>query len=169
MEDSPVYLSSLLPLLYKEVVTQTQALLEEGLNEEHRLLTMRARPKILVAENYEEAVHLFETYEPYILGVISDVRYPRDGRPDDDAGVEFLKRIKRERFDIPLLLTSSDPSNAGRAAAIPARFAHKLSPTLHEEVHAFFLEAAGIRRFRLPPAERGSRSPGPPTCAPWKD
>jgi hypothetical protein len=146
-EDSPVYLSSLLPLLYKEVVTQTQALLEEGLNEEHRLLTMRARPKILVAENFEEAVHLFETYEPYILGVISDVRYPRNGRLDDDAGVDFLNRIKQERFDIPLLLTSSDPSNAVRAGAIPARFAHKLSPTLHEEVHAFFMEELGFGDF----------------------
>ena len=160
VEDSPVYLSSLLPLLYKEVVTQTQALLEEGLNEEHRLLTMRARPKILVAENFEEAVHLFETYEPYILGVISDVRYPRDGRPDDDAGVEFLKRIKRERFDIPLLLTSSDPSNAGRAGAIPARFAHKLSPTLHEEVHAFFMEELGFGDFvfRRPNGEEIARA-----------
>jgi len=160
VEDSPVYLSSLLPLLYKEVVTQTQALLEEGLNEEHRLLTMRARPKILVAENFEEAVYLFETYEPYILGVISDVRYPRDGRPDDDAGVEFLKRIKRERFDIPLLLTSSDPSNAGRAGAIPARFAHKLSPTLHEEVHAFFMEELGFGDFvfRRPNGEEIARA-----------
>jgi DNA-binding NarL/FixJ family response regulator len=147
VEDSPVYISSLLPLLYKEVVSQTQALLEEGLNEEHRLLTMRARPKILVAENFEEAVRLFETYEPYILGVISDVRYPRGGRLDDNAGADFLKRIKRERFDIPLLLTSSDPSNAARAAAIPARFAHKLSPTLHEEVHAFFLEQLGFGDF----------------------
>ena len=147
VEDSPVYISSLLPLLYKEVVSQTQGLLEEGLNEEHRLLTMRARPKILVAEDYETAVRLFERYEPYILGVISDVRYPRGGRPYDDAGVDFLVRIKQERFDIPLLLMSSDPSNAARAAAIPARFAHKLSPTLHEEVHGFFLERLGFGDF----------------------
>ncbi|MCU0563606.1 MAG: phosphoenolpyruvate synthase/pyruvate phosphate dikinase [Desulfobacterales bacterium] len=147
VEDSPVYISSLLPLLYKEVVTQTQRLLEEGLNEEHRLLTMRARPKILVAEDYESAVGLFERYEPYILGVISDVRYPRGGRPYDDAGVDFLRRIRQERFDIPLLLTSSDPFNAARAAAIPARFAHKLSPTLHEEVRAFFLEQLGFGDF----------------------
>jgi hypothetical protein len=160
VEDSPVYLSSLLPLLYKEVVTQTQALLEEGLNEEHRLLTMRARPKILVAEDFEEAVQLFKTYEPYILGVISDVRYPHDGRPDDDAGVEFLKRIKRERFDIPLLLTSADPSNAARAGTIPARFAHKLSPTLHEEVHAFFMEELGFGDFvfRRPNGEEIARA-----------
>ena len=48
VEDSPVYYSSFLPLIYKEIVKQTQAVLEVGLNEEHRLLTMRARPKILI-------------------------------------------------------------------------------------------------------------------------
>ena len=95
VEDSPVYLSSLLPLLYKEVVSQIQAVMEEGLNEEHRLLTMRARPKILVAEDYEEASRIFDTYQPYILGVISDVRYPRNGRLDENAGIDFLKRVKR--------------------------------------------------------------------------
>jgi hypothetical protein len=121
--------------------------MEEGLNEEHRLLTMRARPKILVAEDYEEASRIFETFQPYILGVISDVRYPRNGRLDDAAGVDFLQRIKRERFDIPLLLTSSDPSNAERAASIPASFAHKLSPTLHAEVHAFFRDHLGFGDF----------------------
>jgi hypothetical protein len=153
VEDSPAYISSLLPLLYKEVVSQTQAVLEEGLNEEHRLLTMRARPKILVAEDFEEASKLYETFEPYILGVISDVRFPRDGRLDDEAGIRFLKRIKRERFDIPVLLTSSEPSNAGRAAEVPAVFVHKLSPTLHEEVHAFFRESLGFGDFVF-------RSPG---------
>ncbi len=147
VEDSPVYLSSLLPLLYKEVVSQIQAVMEEGLNEEHRLLTMRARPKILVAEDYEEAQRIFEAHEPYILGVISDVRYPRGGRLDDAAGVEFLARVKRERFDIPLLLTSSDPSNAERAAAIPASFVHKHSPGLYEEVHAFFRDYLGFGDF----------------------
>ena len=147
VEDSPAYLSSLLPLLYKQVVSQIQAVMEEGLNEEHRLLTMRARPKILVAEDYEEALRLYEAYEPYILGVISDVRYPRGGRLDNAAGVDFLERIKRERFDIPLLLTSSDPSNAARAAAIPANFVHKHSPALNEEVHAFFRDHLGFGDF----------------------
>ncbi len=39
VEDSPVYISAVLPVLYRELVSQTQAVLEEGLNEEHRLLT----------------------------------------------------------------------------------------------------------------------------------
>ncbi|HDM10187.1 MAG TPA: response regulator, partial [Desulfobacteraceae bacterium] len=56
VEDSPVYYSSFLPLIYKEIVKQTQEVLQSGLNEEHRLLLMRARPKILLARTYEEAL-----------------------------------------------------------------------------------------------------------------
>ena len=152
VEDSPVYMSSLMPVLYKELVGQTQALLELGLNEEHRLLTMRARPKILVAQNYEEAVALYKRYEPFVLGVISDVRFPRNQKLDNNAGVDFLKMIKQERFDIPLLLTSSDPSNAEKALAIPAAFVDKNSPSLHAEVREFFMLHLGFGDFifRLP-------------------
>jgi CheY-like chemotaxis protein len=147
VEDSPLYISTLLPVLYREVVSQTQAVLEEGLNEEHRLLTMRARPKILVARDYEEAIHLFEKFEPYVLGVISDVRFPRKGKFDHEAGVAFLSKIKQERFDIPLLLASSEPSNADNAAKISARFVDKNSPTLLSEVHSFFMDYLGFGDF----------------------
>ena len=119
VEDSPEYLSVLLPVFYRELVIQTQAVMEEGLNEEHRLLAMRARPKILVAETYEGAMELFREYEPYVLGVISDVRFHRGKRFDENAGVDLLMAIKKERFDIPLLLMSSDALNAAKAAGDP--------------------------------------------------
>ncbi len=161
VEDSPVYISTLLPVLYRELVTQTQAVLEEGLNEEHRLLTMRARPKILVARNFEEAIILYEAYEPYVLGVISDVRFPRNGQLDDNAGVAFLTKIKKERFDIPLLLTSSESSNAEKAATIPASFVDKNSPSLIAEVRSFFLEQLGFGDFvfRMPDGREVARAP----------
>jgi hypothetical protein len=147
VEDSPLYISSLLPILYKELVSQTQAVMEEGLNEEHRLLTMRARPKILIAENYEEAIQLYENYKPYIIGVISDVRFPRQGALCADAGVRLLSKIKQDRWDIPLLLTSSEPSNAKKAESIPAFFVDKNSPALHAGVHNFFLDHLGFGDF----------------------
>ncbi|MCP4630120.1 MAG: hypothetical protein GY850_42410 [bacterium] len=152
VEDSPVYISSLLPVLYRELVTQTQSVLEEGLNEEHRMLTMRARPKILVARNFEEAAEFYETFEPYVLGVISDVRYPRRGKLDDNAGVAFLKKVKKDRFDIPLLLISSESTNAEKAATIPASFVDKNSPSLIAEVRSFFLKQLGFGDFifRMP-------------------
>ena len=160
VEDSPVYISTLLPVLYRELVTQTQSVLEEGLNEEHRLLTMRARPKILVARNFEEAAKFYETFEPYVLGVISDVRYPRRGKLDDNAGVAFLKKVKKDRFDIPLLLISSESTNAEKAATIPASFVDKNSPSLIAEVRSFFLKQLGFGDFifRMPDGREVARA-----------
>ncbi|HSO18824.1 MAG TPA: PEP/pyruvate-binding domain-containing protein [Desulfosarcina sp.] len=152
VEDSPYYLSSLLPILYRELVGQTQAVMEGTLNEEHRLVTMRARPKILVAGNYEEALHLYERFETNVLGVISDVRFERRGVLSDTAGVDFLRTVRQRRFDIPLLLTSSEPANARLAADIPAAFVDKNSDSLHQDVRRFFKEQLGFGDFifRMP-------------------
>ena len=62
VEDSPFFLSSLLPVLYREIVLQTQAVMDDSLNEKDRLLRMRTRPKILVAENYEDALELYQKF-----------------------------------------------------------------------------------------------------------
>ncbi len=147
VEDSPRYLASLLPILYKELVRQTQALMEEGLNSEHRLLTMRARPKILTARTYEEAVGLFEKYEPYILGVISDVRFPRMNRLDGNAGISLLKELKSHRADIPMLLASNEPENRQRAEALNACFVDKNSPELMSTVRKFVVDHLGFGDF----------------------
>ena len=160
VEDSPLYISSLLPLLYKEIVSQTQAVMEESLNEEHRFFRMRARPKILIASTYEKALELYRTFQPYLLGVLSDVRFPRAGRLDADAGYALLKLIKTESPDVPLLNFSSEESNRERASAIPAVFLNKNSPLLHEEIRRFFQESLGFGDFvfRMPDGREVGRA-----------
>ncbi len=152
VEDSPYYLSLLLPILYKELVIETQAVIEDGLNEEHRLLSMRARPKILLAHSYERAMELYEQFEPYVLGVISDMRFYRNHVLDGSAGLQLLSHIKRDRFDIPLLLTSSESRNAELAETIPSCFIDKNAPSLHEAVKSFLVDHLGFGNFvfRMP-------------------
>jgi CheY-like chemotaxis protein len=152
VEDSPVYRSSFLPLIYKEIVRQIQSLLELGLNEEHRLLLMRARPKILLAENYEKAMALYKKFQPYLFGIISDARFPRKGVLDEKAGIDFLSHIRKDIFDIPLLLLSSDSDNRRKAESIPAIFIDKNSQNLRGELHDFFLNHLGFGDFifRMP-------------------
>ena len=144
VEDSPLYRSFFLPLIYKVVVRQTLSVLEDSLNEEHRLLKMRARPKILVAENYEEAMGLFERFEPYVFGVISDTRFPMDCRITPDAGFIFLSKIKEKVPYLPLLLLSAEPENRARAEAVQAVFIDKNSPNLHAEIEDFFRNYLGF-------------------------
>jgi CheY-like chemotaxis protein len=147
VEDSPIYYSSILPILYKEIVTQTQAVMEDSLNDEHRILKMRARPKILLAENYEEAENLYRKFKPYLLSVFSDVSFPHNGKQDKTAGFSLLKMIIEETPDIPLLMLSSEESNRKKAEMIPAIFLNKNSPTLHSEIRNFFKDYLGFGDF----------------------
>jgi CheY-like chemotaxis protein len=160
VEDSPVHYSSLLPILYKEIVTQTQAAMEESVNDEHRIFRMRARPKILVAETYEEALELYRRYQPYLLGVFSDVRFPRGGAMDENAGFALLSMIRAENPDLPLLNLSSEEANREKAARIPAVFVNKNSPVLNAEIHNFFMQFLGFGDFifRLPDGREIARA-----------
>ncbi len=147
VEDSPLYRSFFLPLIYKLVVKQTQAVLEESLNEEHRLLKMRARPKILLAETYEQAMKMYTAHKPYVFGVISDTRFPKAGTLDAEAGLEFLARIKEEIPHLPLLLMSNETENRGKAESAGLWFMDKNSPELAEELRSFFTQFLGFGDF----------------------
>ena len=147
VEDSPTYRSLFLPLIYQEVVRQTQAVLDESLNERHRLLRMRARPRILMAENYEDAIDLFERYRPYVFGIISDARFGKAGKIDSQAGVAFLKHVRWQEPDIPLLLLSSEAENRDFTEDLQAVFIDKNSPVVRDEVHDFFLHCLGFGDF----------------------
>jgi CheY-like chemotaxis protein len=147
VEDSPQYRSYFLPLIYKEIMAQTQAVLDESLNEDHRLLKMRARPKILVARTFEEALELYDTYRPYLHGVISDTRFPKGGKLDGRAGLKFLRKVRRDGPDLPLLLLSSETANRKAAGKIPAAFLDKNDGALAAKLHEFFLNQLGFGDF----------------------
>lgn len=152
VEDSPRYYSAFLPIIYSEIVRQTRSLIAEGLNDMHKLLRMRARPKILLATNFEEAKQLFSKYKKNLLGVITDISFPHRGQLDWEAGFEFVSRIKREIPDLPILLQSSNTKNAKRAKSIGAEFLDKNSRLLLQDLRQFILENWGFGDFifRIP-------------------
>lgn len=147
VEDSPLYTSVILPTLYKEVVTQVQNVMEEVLNHEHRLLTMRARPKILVTQGYEEAMAVYETYRENILGVISDASFPRGGAVCDDAGYHLLAHIQKDQADIPLMMASTESSNRRVADVLGIYFVDKNSSSLSSDFHHYFVNQLGFGEF----------------------
>ena len=108
---------------------------------------MRGRPKVLLATSYEEALTLYERYEPYLLTVISDVRYGREGLEDPEAGFRFLEMTKARKPDLPVLIQSSEPTNRDKAYALGASFADKNSNTLARELGAFFQAQLGFGPF----------------------
>lgn len=155
VENSVRFYSAYLPLIYTELVKLTQSLMSEGINLTQRLLRMRARPKILLAETFEQAQELYNKFSENVLGVITDVRFPKKGVLDDEAGLEFTRLVKENSPDLPVVVQSSDETMATRATELHAGFVHKRSPSLLEDLRAFILGSLGFGDFifRMPKGE----------------
>ncbi len=142
VEDSIRFYSTYLPELYRLLLMQNTEFLKDALNEQQQILRKRARPKVLLATNYDEATRLYDRYKNNLLGVISDVGFVM--RPDDppalerpDAGLELCRRIRRDNPLMPVLLQSSQVELAEQARELGAGFIAKNSKTLLSELQNY--------------------------------
>ncbi len=147
IEDSIRYYSSYLPNIYKVIFDQTNELMTEGLNEHRKTLRMRARPKILLAKNYEDAIALYEKYHHNLLGVISDISYSRKGKKDTQAGIKLAKFIRKGDSQIPIMLQSSDTWDSKIMRELRVTFINKYSKTLIVELKHYIKENYGFGDF----------------------
>lgn len=153
VEDNIKFYSAYLPLIYTEIFKQSQRLLDEGVNLTHKFLRMRARPKILLCTNYEEAWSYYERYQEYVLGIILDINFKHHGVKDPEAGIKFAKNVRSQHDDIPILLQSSDEGFREKAFQVGASFLHKNSPRLLHELRDFMLNNFGFGDFVFVNAE----------------
>jgi CheY-like chemotaxis protein len=147
VEDSVRYYSSYLPNIYKVIFDQTNELMTEGLNEHRKTLRMRARPKILLAKNYEDAVMLYEKYRNNLLGVISDISYSRKGKKDEKAGIRLARFIRKEDSQTPIMLQSSDTWDQKIMRELKVSFINKYSKTLLVELKHYIKDNYGFGDF----------------------
>lgn len=152
VEDDIRYYSAFLPAIYTELITQSRRIISEGLNVAHKLVRMRARPKILLASTYEDALHLATEYRDYLLGVVSDIEFPLGGELSTEAGFELARRIQEKVPDVPIVLQSSRTEFKARANAEGCSFLRKRSPTLLRDLRRLLTEHLGFGDFvfRLP-------------------
>jgi CheY-like chemotaxis protein len=137
VEDNIRYYSSFLPIIYTEILKQSQRLISEGINLTHKFLRMRARPKILLCSTYEEAWSYYTQYGEHLLGIISDIDFPKDGKQNRDAGIEFTRAVRAIQSDLPILLMSDAADNERRAHEAGASFLVKNSAHLLLELRQF--------------------------------
>jgi len=147
VEDNIRAYSSFLPVIYAQLLEHSQRVIEEGFNISQKILRMRARPKILLCRTYEEARTAFEIYQDFVLGVISDVEFPRGGVSDPHAGAELARTVRSLYPDIPIILHSSRPENRSLAESVEARFLLKGSPTLLKDLRQVMLQDFGFGDF----------------------
>jgi len=161
VEDNVRYYSSFLPVIYTELLHHSQRVITEGLNLSQKILRMRARPKILLCTSWEEAEAAFDAYAEDVLGIISDVEFPRAGEKSRGAGAEFARHVRAAYPDVPIILHSSRPENEELAHSLGTNFLLKGSPLLLQELRGVMLHDFGFGDFvfRRPDGSEVDRAP----------
>lgn len=149
VENSVRYYSRYLSLLFTEIMTQTQKLIMAEPNNSDMSLVMkiRIRPKVILVSTFEDAAAIIDHYKDNLIGVISDVRYKRNGLEDDDAGIELIKYVRKADDKIPCLLQSREYENKERAEQMDAEFINKNSLTLAQDIKSFVKRRLGFGDF----------------------
>jgi CheY-like chemotaxis protein len=160
VENDVRYYSSFLPEIYTAIITQTKGLISEGFNLAHKLVRMRARPKILLASTYEEAELIVDLHRDYLFGVISDVEFPHRGVLNVDAGFALAHMVRHAVPDVPIVLHSHRSEFAFRAQAEGFIFLEKRSDTLLGDLRKLLTDqfAFGDFVFRLPSGKEVARA-----------
>jgi hypothetical protein len=111
IEDAPDYYSTYVPMLYQLVLEQTRILIEDVSSDElYKVLKLRARPKILLATTWEEAMAVYARYKDSLLGVISDMRFPRNGELYEMAGSTCIRISGRNSQTCPQSCSRQTPA-----------------------------------------------------------
>lgn len=147
VEDSIRFYSSVLPNLYKFVLMQSQEFSTEALNAHQRTLRMRGRPKIVLARTYEEATAIYDKYWNNVLGVVTDVRFPKNGKKDAMAGIKLVDRIRKKDPFVPLIIQSSERENAAYVQKFNASFIDKNSKKMDVDLRQIVADDFGFGDF----------------------
>jgi hypothetical protein len=148
VEDSAQYYSKYLQILYSIVFGQVQQLLPEvEKNELDKIAKMRSRPKILLARNYEDALYIFNKYKDFMLCIISDVEFEREGKNDKKAGIRLINYVKSHILKLPIILQSSEDKNKKLARELGVSFINKNSDTLLSDLKKFLNKHLGFGDF----------------------
>ncbi|NVO04354.1 MAG: phosphoenolpyruvate synthase, partial [Bacteroidetes bacterium] len=147
IEDSIRYYSSYLPNIYKLIFEQRNELMTEGLNENLKTMSMRARPKILLAKTYEEAIYFYEKFKNNLLGVITDMSYSKNGIKDKFAGLSLCEKIRSENSHLPILVQSTEIGIAEQIDKLGVRHIDKYSQTLLADLRNYIKINYGFGDF----------------------
>jgi CheY-like chemotaxis protein len=160
VEDNIRYYSSFLPVIYTELIKQSRRVIQEGINVAHKLMRMQARPRILLSSNFEDAAGLVQEYRNYLIGLVSDVEFPWEGKLSPEAGFELARMVKSLVPDVPVVLQTSRTEFRPRAQAAGYSFLRKRSPTLLQDLRGILTEQFGFGDFvfRLPDSSEVGRA-----------
>ena len=155
VEDEPEIYGRFLPIIYRELLLRARQLLPMEATEAEIRRSMDHRPRLLLAENFEEALLILGRFTGHLIGVITDLQFPVGREVQVDAGYKLGEVVRVLRPAIPLILQSEAEKAPPEVARLPAFYLSKSSETWLPNLRRIMLDYFGFGDFvfRLPSGE----------------
>lgn len=148
VEDNPIFYSNYLNKLYRIIFKQTNKIIDEvKMDKLYKVLKLRARPKILLATNYEEAIQFFNKYKDNIFAIITDVQFPKNGKIEKDTGFKLIEKVRKLRKDLPIIVLSSEKEQKNTADNKCLTFIDKNDEDLYQKLIHHVTQKIGFGDF----------------------
>lgn len=147
VEDEPALYSMFLPMIYNELLIRTRELVPAGVPEESFWRFLDHRPRILLAETYEQGLLILGRYSPYLIGVIADLQFPVGSEVQPDAGLWLGGVVRVLRPTLPLIIHSNAKQPPAGIDDLAAFYLSKSSEDWLLELRRVMLDFYGFGDF----------------------
>ncbi|MGD8268195.1 MAG: hypothetical protein PVF55_08500, partial [Desulfobacterales bacterium] len=142
--------SLLMPVVFREMARQNERRLDDTRDDEIRMLLGKARPRVVIANDYREAVRLFRTFQSSLLGTICVID-PHGDETDDYR--DFLQKLKGENASLPCLLLADGALNTTARELLGTNTVHADLRNPTRALSAFFSQRLGFGDLEMRNAE----------------
>ena len=104
-------IASMVPVVFRELRSQTELSVRDGRDAEVQRLLRKARPRVVMAGDSPSVIDALEMFAPYLVGVIgawAPGNDPSAGGPDEMT-MDFLAAIRKNHAKLPVLWVDVEP------------------------------------------------------------
>jgi len=130
VEDDVLFYSKYLHQGMREIHMKSRRILEQMESQTMRKLKSRARTKVLLAVNMEQAEEILNRFSNSLIGVITDMRFNQKSIHEKNAGLHLIEKIRAKNPLVPIVLQTSESEGEIIAKELGVGFLNKQSPTL---------------------------------------
>lgn len=147
VEDEPGLYGQFLSLIYTELLSRTRDLVPARTPADSLWRYLDHRPRILLAESFEEGMLVLGQYAGHLIGVITDLQFPITGEVQADAGIKLCELTRALRPTLPLIVQSNAPRSPAELNRVSAFYLNKRSETWLDDLRRIMLNFFGFGDF----------------------
>lgn len=147
VEDEPSIYSHGLPVLFSHIWEASLNAIPKLSRPSDPWSSLPSRPLVLLRKDFESCAALLEKHAHQLVGIITDMRFPKEGHLVEDAGLQLLRLAHTIEPNLPVVVQSQSVATRALVEETRGLFLWKDSPNLIDDLKGFLRTYCGFGPF----------------------